>query len=253
MIFSNLFASLMQVIFKPKLVLPAIAVLLVSVALTAISGWALERPFADLVLYYDTIPQDNLLGLLIFNYPLEISSILVVGFVMVIATMIGMLSIARMAKKAGLVNAVNDSILEWRKCFSAAIVLYAYLIILLVFASFASWLSEINSVLSIIATIIIAVIAFVSIVKIIFIIPALIDKEIKKAIQESWKFTDKRFWRALIFTLIAAAIAWILWMILFQIGIFAGEAFELPLNALGESVALAYFTAAITNYFYSKT
>jgi hypothetical protein len=253
MIFSNLFASLIQIIFKPKIVVPAIAVLLVSVALTAVNGWALERPFVDLVLYYDTIPQDNLIGLLLINYPMEIASILIIGFIMMVATIIGVLSIARMARKAGLVDAINDSVSEWKKSFAAAIVFYAYLIILLGLMSLASWLSEINALLSVIAVIVIAIIAFVSLVKVIFIVPALIDKEIKKAVQESWRFTNKGFWRGLVFTLLAAGIAWVLWMILFQIGIFAGEAFEIPMNALGESVALAYFIAAITNYFYSKT
>ncbi|MFA5930696.1 MAG: glycerophosphoryl diester phosphodiesterase membrane domain-containing protein [archaeon] len=252
MLFSNLFTTLLQILTKPKFFIPMIIVILASGAVTLLSGWALERPVIDLVLYYDSIPQDNLLGVMLANYPLEIATILFFGLLMTFISLIGLFSIARLAKGEKLVDAVNDSVADWKKSAAVTIIFSLAFVIFAGAFSVALMLSAISDIVSQIVSVILTIILFIVIIKVVFVIPALTEKEVKKAFQESWKFTDKRFWKTTLLVILTSVIAFVGILLITQLGIVLGEVFEIPFSIIGEAFGTTYFIASITNYFYHK-
>lgn len=252
MLFSNLFTTLLQILTKPKFFAPMIIVLLASGAITLLSGWTLERPTIDLVLYYDSIPQDNLLGVMLSNYPLEIATLLFFGLLMTFISAIGMFAIVRLTRGESFTDAVNDSVADWKKAAAITIILSLVSLIIGGLFSAALALTALSDILSQIIILILSIILFVIIIKVSFVIPALTEKEIKKAVQESWKFTDKRFWKTTILVVLSALIAFAGVLLITQLGIVLGEVFEIPLAILGEAFGTTYFIASITNYFYHK-
>ncbi|MFA5125880.1 MAG: hypothetical protein WC462_02670 [archaeon] len=252
MVLSDLFTSLMQILFRPWILLPMIIILLVSGAISITNSWALEGPLNDFVLYYDTIPNDNLLGVMLANYPLEIASMLVFGFILSIIGIIGMISVSRMIKGDGFIDAINDSVGDWKKAGALTIVLWLYFIIFGFAFSTAFALSSINEIISLIFVTIFLVSALVVLVKVAFIFPALIGREPKKAIQETWKFTDKKFWGTVALIISASFISLVGLVIISQIGVIVGGIFDVLLSIIGEAFGTTYFIAALTNYFYAK-
>jgi len=252
MIFSSIFSAFMQLVFKPQILIPMIVLVLASAAVVEVSGTILERPLNDFTLNAVAPTTDNILGMFLFNYPLEILGMVVIGSIMLGVGIIAWMSTTRMAKGEGLAKAVNTSVLEGGKTIGLVILFWAIFIIAGTALLLATGLSMIESTVGMIATIIVLIILFVVFVKLSFVFPALINKELKKALQESWKFTNKKFWGTVALIIIAGIIALVLGVVLSQIGILIGGFADPILSALGDAVGGTYFVAAVTNYFYSK-
>jgi len=249
--------SLAEIVFKPYYLLPIIGVIIISTVLMALFGGILERPVTDLVLYFDEIPQDNLLGILLFSYPIEILEMLILSLFMSIVSLIGMISVSRMAKGEGLVNSVNQSISEWRKALGVVVIVWVVAIIFFAVASLITSVEAINGLIMIILYLALFVIASALLIKAIFVLPALTEeKETKKAIALGFDFTNRvgiiKFLSIIVFLGLAIAIALIGWILIYQVGIILGVAFEFPAMVIGEAFGTAFFVTAITNYFYSK-
>jgi membrane-anchored glycerophosphoryl diester phosphodiesterase (GDPDase) len=87
----------------------------------------------------------------------------------------------------------------------------------------------------------------------IFAIPALVESEVKEAFGESWKFTQKRFWKTTAYLILTGLIIIIFGSLINFAGtLIAGTFIELIVLAIGEIFTSLYFIVAITNYFYSK-
>jgi hypothetical protein len=252
MVFSDLFVSIMQIVTKPYFLVPMLILLIVSGAATVVNSWALERPFTDFVLYYDSVPTDNLVGVMLANYPIELTVMFVMGAVLSVIGMMGMLAIVRLAKGEKIVEAINDSVKDWKKALAITIIFWAAFLIGGVVFSAITMIGDLNLLLGQILALIFFIIVFVIIIKSVFAIPALSDKEAKKAIQESWKFTNKRFWGTVLIIILALLIAFIGNFAITQLGILLGGLLELPLAIIGEAFGTTYFIVAITNYFYQK-
>jgi hypothetical protein len=261
MIFSNIFASLIQVIFKPQIIIPMLIVILAASAAGELNNWAIEKPAVDLFLYYDSITVDNTLVWMTVNYPIEIVAMIVVGMIMTVISAIGLLSVSRMSKGKGFIDSINDSVIEWKQLIGLSITLYAFLLFFVAAFGVIAWLGEINQLFSTILSVILLIIAFICTVKIVFIIPALTektDKTAKKAIQESWKFTNKLFWKTCIYLLIVTVICFFGGAIIHQIGIIIGSAsnaadlIDIAFYTLGSGFALTFFAVAITNFYNTK-
>lgn len=250
--FKELFSTILQVIFKPTILIPLITISLLSGGINIYAGWVLERPTIDFVLYYDSIPNDNMLGVMATNYPLELIALGVIGLVMTLIGIIAITSVARIAKGDGFSSAINDSIKEWKKALGLTIVgICAFIFFGFIFAIALATIA-INALLSQILFIIIAIIFFVVIVKSIFVIPLITEFDLKKAFKESWKFTDKRFWSTLALIILSGLISFIGMVIISQIGIWIPADVELIFFIIGEAFLSAYFITAITNYYDSK-
>jgi len=252
MVLKDIFVSFVEVISKPWILIPMILVMIISAALSIVSTWLLEKPFLDFILYFDTIPGDNLLGTLLFNYPLELAGLAIIGIIMSTIGVIGIMSIVRMVQKEGLVDAINESAKEWVKALAISIIFWIAFLIISAIYMVATLATNINAIFGGIVILIFFVILFVILVKVVFTFPAMMEKDAKKSIQESWKFTNKRFWGTIALVLIAAIISFIVATLLSMAGLTLGGYFEIPLDIIGEAFGSTYFIAVITNYFYSK-
>ncbi len=261
MIFSNIIASFIQVAFKPQILIPILIVLLATNAASELNNWAIEKPAVDLFLYYDSITIDNTLVWMTVNYPLEIVTMIVIGMIMTVIFAIGLLSVSRMTQGKGFVDSINESILEWKQLMGLSITLYAFLLFFIVAFAINAWIGEISELVSTIIFAILMIVAFVCTIKIVFVIPALTEKSeksAKKAIQASWKFTNKLFWKTCIFLLIVAFISFFGMAIIHQIGIIIGsysnaaDLIDFGFYSLGSSFAYTFFAVAITNFYNSK-
>jgi len=255
MLFKSLFESFVQLVFKPYIVIPAIVALLASTVFGILGDIFLEAPMIDLVLNPGVFSgANNLIALIIFNYPLTVIGTLVFGFILFMIWVIVFESIACISQGQKFVEAINDSVLQLRKSIGFTLILLAATVILFaVFWVNSEIMALINSELGIAIAIIITIICFVVLVKLAFTIPVLTEMELKKALMESWKFTNKRFWSSLALIIIAGIIMLAFTIIITQIGIVLGESFEVPLAIIGQAIGVTYFIAAITNFFYSKS
>ncbi len=252
MVVSNLFVSFLQIITKPWFLIPIIALLLIGGATSGLSLWALERPFTDFVLYYNTVPNDNLLGIMLANYPLELATYAVLGLVLSVIGMIAMISIARLAKGEKFVDAINDTAKEWKRAFAAALIFWLVFFIFAAIFSAIGEILQINELIGSILLVIFLIILFVIITKIIFTLPALTEKDLKKAVQESWKFSNKRFWGTIALVFLTMLISFFVIYLLTNLGATLGDTFEFPLALIAEAFGSTYFVVSITNYFYEK-
>jgi len=252
MVLKDIFVSFVEVVTKPWILIPMILVMIISTALSVASTWLLERPFLDFILYFESIPSGDLLGTLLFNYPLELIGMAIIGLIMSTIGVIGAMSIVRMVQKEGLVDAINESAKEWIKAFAISIIFWVAFLIIAAIFSVVTLAADLNVNLGTIISIVFFVILFVILVKVIFTFPAMVEKDAKKAIEESWKFTKKRFWATVVLVLISGVISFVVAALLSMAGVTLGGYFEIPLDIIGESFGSTYFIAVITNYFYSK-
>lgn len=253
MIFSNLITSFLQLIFKPKVWIPLIGMLIISTAMTLMMSVVLERPMIDIILYPETFPSESILGVFLTQYPFEILFSVILAFVMTTLGVVAFISTSKISQGEKLVKAINSSVMEIRKAFGIALVTWGAILFALFGFTIVGVITGINDFVGFILFIILLVIIFVVLVKTIFVIPALNKNEVKEAFKESWKFTQKRFWKALLFVLLSLIISILLGVIIYSAGlIVAGTIFELIVLTISETSTSLYFIVAITNYFYSK-
>ena len=253
MIISNLITSFLQLIFKPKVWIPLLAMLIISVAVTQAMGVVLERPLIDTMLYPDTFPSETIMSVFLTQYPLEILTAIVMAFLMTVLGVIAFNSTSRIAQGAKLIPAINDSMKEARKAVGLSIVFWGAFLFALLILTLIGVVTGISDIVGLILFALFVLIVFVIIVKTIFVLPALNENEIKEAFSKSWKFTQKRFWKTTLYLILVSLISLILGGAIYSGGLLlAGSIFELIILAIGETFTSVYFIVAITNYFYSK-
>ena len=253
MIFSNLITSFLQLIFKPKVWVPLLAMLIISLAMTQFMSVVLEGPMSDIILYPDTFPSENIMSVFLTQYPVEILVAIAAAFLMTVLGVIAFNSITRIVQGSGLISSINESMIESRKAFGIAIVFWGAFLFALFCLTIIGVITGISDIIGLILFILFAIIIFVVIVKTIFVLPALNDNEIKPAFIKSWKFTQKRFWKATLYIFLAGLVSLIIGSVIYSAGLFfAGSIIELIILAIGETFTSLYFIVAITNYFYSK-
>lgn len=253
MIFSNLITSFIQVIFKPKLWIPLLCTLVISTAITLATSTVLEGLMTDIILYPETFPSNAMLSVFLTQYPLEILFSILLMLLMVTLGTVAFISTAKIAKGEKLIKAINSSVIEIRKAFGTTIVLLGAILFALFVLAIISIFEGVNAFIALILLTIFLIIAFVVFVKLIFVLPALSENEVKEAFIESWKFTQKRFWKAILFVILSLIIAIGFGAIIYAIStLVTGSVIELVLVALSETFTSLYFIVAITNYFYSK-
>jgi hypothetical protein len=249
--------TLVEVVFKPYYLLPIIGTIIISAALMALCGGILEKPTTDLVLYFDQIPQDNMLGLILFNYPIEFLGLVVLSVLMSIISLIGMISVSRMTKKNGLVNSINESIKDWKKALGTVVIVWVVAILFFIIGTLVNGLSVVNDFLAAIVFIAVAIIGIALLIKAIFVLPAITETETtKEAIALGFEFTDRigiiKFLALLVFLALAIIVSLIGSVLILQVGIILGSTFDILFQILAEAFATTYFVSAVTNYFYTK-
>ncbi|MCX6803849.1 MAG: hypothetical protein NTY48_04745, partial [Candidatus Diapherotrites archaeon] len=168
---------------------PLIFLFIIIAGITEVSGVIIEKPLTEMTLGSAILEGQNPIAFIIFNYPLEILGIIIIGTIMIMIGIIAVMSVARISKGEGFIKAINSSVLDYPKAFALAIIFWAVFLIIDGALFLASWISLIEINTGTILAVIFLIITLIVFVKLIFTLPALTKYPIKKAFQESWAFT----------------------------------------------------------------
>ncbi|MGI6589608.1 MAG: glycerophosphoryl diester phosphodiesterase membrane domain-containing protein [Candidatus Iainarchaeum sp.] len=253
MIFSNLFASLMQLVFKPKIWIPLLGMLIISTATTLAMSFVLQGLILDVTIYSSVLEAQPVFSVLLTQYFFEILLVLVLTFFMSVLGVISFMSTSRIAQGESLVKAINKSMNEYQKALGIALVFWGVFILMIFLGTILSLVARVNEIIAIALVGILFVVLVVVLVKTVFTLPALNKNELRNAIKSSWTFTNNKFWKSTGYLLLVGIILIIFGSIFYQIElIIQGHVIELIVLALFETFPSLFFISAITNYFYSK-
>ena len=252
MVFGSVGKAFSDMIKKPVVLLPMLIVTLAANILIFFTSWVLERPLTDIFLYYDSFAGADLLQVAIMNYPLEIATMILTGIVVAVITVVALLSIARVAKGAGFMEAVNDSIREWKKSLALVIFLLVVGIILFAVVNVVGYASALNEWLGLIAIIIFGIILLIAAVKLIFFIPALVKENPKEALKLSWEFTNDKFWKSLLLIIIILIVFFVVKYLLGELSALTDFVADDILMILSDTITMTFAGLAVSHYFYSK-
>lgn len=260
MIFKALNETLGKIVFNPLTLLPLTALTIFGIFISDFIFGINDRLITDIILNYEVFEESNILFILITQYPIELILTLLTGLVGLTLVLIAVFSIIRTAKKESIIDAIDNSIKDWKKAITLAfytgITLFLWTIGMFILINLFQLIeSLITPLKGILILFIFPIILFGSmaliLTKTIFVLPAIIDMNLKKAIQESWNFTNKKFWNAFLFIIILMIISAALGFLGVIITQIVGADFELVINYGIEIVSSTFFILAIAYYYYA--
>jgi hypothetical protein len=249
-----------NIVFKPAILIPMLVVGLFVLVSEMLTNWVIERPLIDMFLYANEIPTSNLLQVMIANYPLEIVTMIIGGIIMLFVSIVAFLSIAKFASGKGVVESINDCVMEWKK--SLALTVFALIagFVALVLVFIIAWIFE--SLLLIMGTnmlseffgvilfpLIYIVIFIIFITKLSFVLPAMNKDNPRQAVQKSWEFTNEQFGNALAFIIVNVIITYAI-ILIFSFISFWLEDVDFIIKIIGEAIAVTFFILAISYYYF---
>ncbi len=259
MVFVSLEKTVKTMIFKPVIFLPMIVVALVVYLLSNLTTWVLERPITDFVLYSEAFAGTDILSVFLTNYPLETIAMLLCGIFVLLLSIIALLSMARVANGKKFVQAINESVLEWKKSLGLTIfvLVVSFLLFILwyvvatifgIVSDFVAVVAVTDFLLLILLPIIIFVVGLILLVRLAFVLPAFVDNNVKKAFQKSWDFSQKKFISNLVLIIVVLIITYILWNWISYIGVLVD--IEIIFDLLGDVIATTFFGLAVSYYYF---
>jgi len=278
MIFSSLKETLKVMVSKPYVFIPMLIVVLAIYVLSNLTSWTLERPLGDIMLYGSELGQTDLAWTMINNYFPEILTMFLSGFVILVIGIIGILSLASMAKGDGFVESINSAVKDWKKAFALAIFILLVATVLaviffivatplmlvpatasgiaLIFDAFFMLVGALNSVPvpflnEILPLIPIAFILSIPVAKFIFTLPALEKSTPKKAFQDNWEFTIGKYWKSVIFLTITFCIYFYVSMKFIQL-VFLFSDLEVLITIIGDVIIATFLWLAVSFYYHSE-
>jgi len=260
MIVSSLKQTLTKILFNPFTLIPVILVVIFNNFSGSIITSIIERPLIDFILYYETYSESNLLFIVLTQYPVEILLLLGIGALNLVISSIALMALARIAKGDGIIDAINDSVLDWKKALALAFFIFiaiflgivSFFLLGSIFNFIADLIPQIGAILLLIVfPLVITILGLLIAVKTLFIIPALIKDNLKKAIQKSWKFTDNKYWTTFVYLLAIAIVVYIVAFITQNASLMLGEEYELIIFSIGDVIATTFFGLAVSYYYYN--
>lgn len=260
MILKVLNETLGKIVFNPLTLLPFTALTIFGILFSEIIFSLNDKLITDFILNYEMLEGSNILFIVLTQYPIELFLTIIITLMSFVILIITILSITRIAKKENIIDAIDNSIRDWKKAtflaFYSALVFFLYLIILIIIGFIFQLVEGLLPLLQNSLTLILFPIIMVGgmiliLTKTIFVIPAIIEMNLKRAIQESWSFTNDKFWSVfilIIILMIISAIIGFMSVILVQI---LGSNFELIINYAADIIASTFFILAIAYYYYS--
>jgi hypothetical protein len=250
-----------NIIFKPTILLPMIVMGVFVLLAELLSNWVLQRPIADMFLYPNAFSATNLLQMMLTRYPLELTTMLISGVIMIFVSVVVFISITKFASGKSVIEAINESVIEAKKSIGLTIfvIVAGFLAIIALFA--ITWIFE--QLLLILGTSLIGdfvglilypIVALILIIlfltKLSFILPALVADDVRHAVQKSWEFTNTNFWQSFVFIIINLIIVYIILQIFSFIGLAIGD-FDFISSIIGTAIAITFFILAISYYYFS--
>jgi hypothetical protein len=226
-----------------------------------LSNWVLERPIADMFLYPNAFSATNLLQMMLTRYPLELTTMLISGIIMIFVSVVVFISITKFASGKSVVEAINESVLEAKKSIGLTIfvIVAGFLAIIALFV--ITWIFEqlllilgaslLGDFVGLILYPLIALILIILfLTKLSFILPALVADDVRHAVGKSWEFTNTNFWQSFVFIIINLIIVYIILQIFSFIGLAIGD-FDFISSIIGTAIAITFFILAISYYYFS--
>ena len=250
-----------NIIFKPTILLPMIVMGVFVLLAELLSNWVLERPIADMFLYPNAFSATNLLQMMLTRYPLELTTMLISGIIMIFVSVVVFISITKFASGKSVVEAINESVLEAKKSIGLTIfvIVAGFLAIIALFV--ITWIFEqlllilgaslLGDFVGLILYPLIALILIILfLTKLSFILPALVADDVRHAVGKSWEFTNTNFWQSFVFIIINLIIVYIILQIFSFIGLAIGD-FDFISSIIGTAIAITFFILAISYYYFS--
>ena len=253
--------STKTLIFKPFILIPMIIISIVSYLLIEATSGLLENYLNDIFLYGETLMEIDPFSYILGTYPGEVILLLLAGIVMLFASAIAFISIAKFCNKKSFAESINSSIMEWKRTIGFVIfwIIVGFLFFAIWFGivSVLDWinnatggaLSILINALFIIVSIILAVIFTI---KLAFVLPAFAEGEnLRNAIQKSWDVTKNSFWNALAFIVIILVIVYLINYIFLELSLIFVD-IEVLLLSIGEIISTTFFALGISYYYYKR-
>jgi hypothetical protein len=200
------------------------------------------------------------LFILITQYSIEIILTILIALIGLTLLIIGIFSITRTAKKESIIDAIDNSIKDWKKAFSlafyAGVIFFLWIVGMFLVVNIIQLIESIITPLQgILMLFLFPIILFgglaLILTKTIFVIPAIIEMNLKKAIQESWSFTNKKFWNVFLFIIIIMIITSIIGFIGIILTQIIGVEFEMVITYAADIISSTFFVLAIAYYYYA--
>jgi len=242
---------------KPLAIIPALIVLFI----IGLIFWLVSDSFVEIIfntVFLEDIPDSTLAELPFHLFSLYALDFIILGiWALVSALLVTALGFyyAAIAKGSGITESIGKTIEQAKNITSV----FALFLVLAVFFAILFWifliLGTINLWLFIVPEIIITIAAVFITVKIAFTIP-IIEVEntsLKKALEKSWKTTDKKFWLTLAFLIILGIILNIILGIGSMVSdIIPEETIGVIVFAVFASIMLAYAGLTMAFYYLEK-
>lgn len=259
MIFKALNDTLGKIIFNPLTLLPLTALTIFGIFISDIIFSINDRLISDLILNYEIFEESNFLFILITQYPIEIILSLIIALIGFTLVLIAVFSIIRSTKES-VIDAIDESIKDWKKAIALAfyvgLVFFLWTIGMFLTINILQFIeSTITPLKGILMLFVFPIILYGSLAliltKTIFVIVTILEMNLKKAIQESWSFTNKKFWNVFFFIIVLMIITAIIGFIGTIVTQIIGAEFEIIINYALEIISSTFFILAIAYYYYA--
>lgn len=253
MIFSPVSKAFKTMAANPLVLLPVAVTVMAAQVINYFTGWVLERPLTDMVLYGNIFTEGDPLALFIANYPVEIIVMLVTGIIGMTFFAVSFVILSKVAGGKSFSNATDEGVKEIGKSFALVMAIFFALLALSGFAYLLTGIIAAVPLLALIIQAIIILIAAIIVFKLAFVFPALAEKKstTKGAIAASWEFTNGKTIKTIFFFLL-------LCLVLFAFAFAAnaatdltGEAGETIITMVGEIIFTTFLGLALAYYYYS--
>jgi hypothetical protein len=260
MFLASLEKTLKSIIFNPLVVLPMLLASIFSYLSMEFTGFVLERPITDMVLYYDSFTSSDLLGIILHRYMPEILIMVFSGLLVLFVTIVCALAVTNFALGIKIGESINKAVLDLKKSLSLtffiAITGFLTLVLFLILNNIFIFIHDllpqgIDLIFNIVIfPLFLLILLIILITKLGFVFPALLDNNIREAIKKSWEFTNNNFWISFILIIITFIIA----ILIVSISDYIGVLIELSwlFWILGEAIALTFIVLSISFYYFNN-
>lgn len=259
MILNAIEKSLKQMIFNPVVLLPALILSILVFVLENYIGFVLERALADIFLFGEELIGENFLFLLFTMYPFEIVILIFMGFVMITFTTITWSIYSRVSNSKKFIEAVNESILDYKKAISVSIffylagfVFFALLIILTIIVNtFGIFLGEMifGFISIVIMPLLLLVLMLLFLTKVIFIFCTIIESNGKEIIQKSFDFSNKKIVSSIFIVFLTFFSYYLITVVFSYIGLYFIDA-ELVFEVIGQTIGFSFLALTISHFYF---
>lgn len=261
MILNSIEKSIKKMIFNPIILLPALILSILVFLLENYIGFILERTLADIFLFGEELVGENFIFLILTMYPIEIAILIFMGFVMITFTTITWAIYSRISNSKGFIDAVNESILDYKKAITISIFLYlagfvffsALIILTIIVNTFGIFLGEM--IFGFISIIIMPIILFglmlFFLTKIIFIFCTITKLKGKEIIAKSFEFSNKKMISTTLIVFIAFFAYYLISVVFSYIGLFFIDA-ELVFEVIGQTIGFSFLALTISHFYFLK-